>query len=243
MKKTALVTGAAVRLGRAIVEALAHDGYNVAIHYNSSANEAGQLSGDLNKRYGSGSAKIFKADLHDIDACKKLPHDVFKAFGGRLDLLVNNASIFEKIPLESITDGVIEKYHKMHVIAPATLCIESAKYLKSAKPGRIVNIVDVYADYPKAGYLPYTISKAALKALTRQLAIELAPDTLVNAIAPGAILQPVSGGESVKIIESKIPLKKFGEPSDIAHALLFLAKTAYVTGQTIVVDGGRSLTI
>ncbi len=243
-KKVALVTGAALRVGRSITKALAAKGYRVAIHYRSSQKDATDLANDINSEYGQKSAKTFKADLNNTEAVKTLPRDVHEAFG-RLDILVNNASIFEKTPLGQMTYNDIERYHATHVLAPATLCLESSKWLKEAGPGHIVNMVDVYADYPKKGYLPYTVSKAGLKALTRQLAVELAPDILVNAIAPGAILEP-SGeghGDNMEAIINKVPLKRFGKPEDITKAVLFLAEAKYITGQTIVVDGGRSLNI
>lgn len=242
--KVALVTGAGRRLGRAIALKLSGSGYRVAVHYRSSESEASSLAGKINAAEGSGAAMIFKADLNNISECVRLPHEVIEVFG-RLDLLVNNASIFQKSAMEGITPEAIERYHATHVTAPAALSMEASRCLRAASPGRIVNIVDVYADYPKKGYLPYTISKAGLKALTRQLAVELAPDVLVNAVAPGAILEPAGGAreETLKAIEGRIPLGRFGSPEDISRTVLFLAQADYITGQTIVVDGGRSLNI
>lgn len=240
----ALVTGAARRLGRAIALKLSENGWRVAVHYRSSDREAASLAERINAAGGEGSAKTFKADLNNISECVRLPHEVCEAFG-RLDLLVNNASIFQKSGVEQITPEAIERYHATHVVAPAALSMEASRRLGEAAPGRIVNIVDVYASYPKKGYLPYTISKAGLKALTRQLAVELAPDVLVNAVAPGAILEPSGGAgeETVKAIEARIPLGRFGSPEDISKTVLFLAQADYITGQTVVVDGGRSLNI
>ena len=241
--KVALITGAARRLGRAIAAVMADNGYKVGIHYRSSADEAGSLAVELDERHGKGTALIFQADLHDISACQRLPAEVAGKFG-RMDVLVNNASIFDKAAMDEFIPESIERYHATHVLAPATLSISASKILAKSGPGRIINIVDVYADYPKKGYLPYTISKAGLKSLTRQLAVELAPEVLVNAVAPGAILEPAGGGdEKVDAIIGKIPLKRFGKPGDIAGAVLFLAGADYITGHTIVVDGGRSLCI
>lgn len=243
-KPVALVTGAARRLGRAIASSLADAGYKVAIHYRTSEAEARDLEKEITAKYGDGAARLFRADLSDTDAVLRLPNEVCEEFG-RLNLLVNNASLFEKSVMEHVTPEAIEKYHATHVLAPAALSIEAAGMLREACPGRIVNIVDVFADYPKKGYLPYTISKAGLKALTRQLAVELAPEVLVNAVAPGAILEPIDGGsqEMIDAIVEKIPLKRFGKPEDITKAVLFFAETEYVTGHTMVVDGGRSLNI
>ncbi|VAX25982.1 FolM Alternative dihydrofolate reductase 1 [hydrothermal vent metagenome] len=243
VKPVALITGAARRLGSAISHKLAENGYRIAIHYRDSAEEAFSLAERLNTACGEGSAITFQADLLNRESVINLPELVHNAFG-RLDLLVNSASIFEKTDISKVTQSSIALFHDIHVVTPALLSIASAKWLKISQPGRIVNMVDVYADFAKKGYLPYTISKAGLKALTRQLAAELAPDILVNAIAPGAILEPSANtGESSEAIIKKIPMRRFGSPGDIARTVLFLAETEYITGQTIVVDGGRSLGI
>ncbi len=242
-RPVALVTGAARRLGSAISSKLAENGHRIAIHYRNSADEALSLAQRLDAAHGEGSAIIFQADLLDRESAINLPESVHNAFG-RLDLLVNSASVFQKTPVEEVTGSSIDKFHDIHVVTPALLSLASAKWLKISQPGRIVNMVDIYADFAKKGYLPYTISKAGLKALTRQLAAELAPDILVNAIAPGAILEPSADtGESAEAIIKKIPMQRFGSPEDIAKTVLFLAETEYITGQTIVVDGGRSLGI
>lgn len=241
--QVALITGAARRLGRKITETLARNGFKVAIHYRNSSDDAERLAESLNEKYGEKSAKTFQADLDDILQLKKLP-GLVHSFFGRLDLLVNNASIFEKIPFDQVSHEDILRFHHTNVAAPAALCVESAKWLRENKPGRIINIVDIYGDYPKKNFLPYTISKAGLKALTRQLAIELAPDILVNAVSPGAILEPSADIEEPKEnIINKIPLKRFGTPEDIANTALFLARSNYINGQCITVDGGRSLNI
>lgn len=242
--RVALITGAARRVGLEISLALAEAGFLIAIHHRESTKEAEELSAQITAKHGFGSAKLFKADLADEKELANLPHLVHREFG-RLDLLINSASIFHKTPQGELNRAAIEEFHSIHVVAPALLCVESAQYLKAGKPGRIINMVDVYARFAKKDYLAYTISKAGLEALTRQLAVELAPDILVNAIAPGAILEPVDGAgpETRDRILARIPLGRFGKPEEIAKAVLFLAGSDYITGQTIVIDGGRTLTI
>lgn len=244
-KPVALVTGAAKRVGKEIVLTLADAGYKTAIHYGSSSIEAEALASDINSRFGAGAAFAIKADLYDMDACKELPYRVMENFG-RIDLLVNNASIFYKTPIDKVSSGEIDRFHTIHVKAPFEISLAAAKYLgEKSAPGGIINMIDIHTDFVRKDYLPYTISKASLKALTKTLALELAPKILVNAIAPGAILEPTSGhppGVEEKIV-ARIPLRKFGEPSDIAKTVLFLAEAKYITGQTIVVDGGRTLSV
>lgn len=238
----ALITGAARRLGRSITLALAGDGFQVAIHYRDSEQRAVNLAGEILS--DNGSSEIFRADLLDDPACSKLVDDVTAKFG-RLDILVNNASFFTKTPLEKISYSDIEKFHRIHVAAPAMLSLYSAEALRKSGPGRIINLLDIHARIPRKGFLPYSISKAGLEALTRNLAMELAPDILVNAVSPGAILEPKEGMDAAIIpaMIKKIPLQRFGEPDDIAKCVLFLSRSNYITGQTVVVDGGRCLSI
>lgn len=242
--RVALITGAARRVGRAVCLALADAGFLIAIHHRESKKDAEELLAQITARHGSASAKLFQADLADEEELLNLPHRVHREFG-RLDLLINNASVFHKTPLAELNRAAIEEFHSIHVVAPALLSAESAQYLKTGKPGRIINMGDVYSRFAKKDYLAYTVSKAGLEALTRQLAVELAPEILVNAISPGAILAPVDGAgpETMDKILARIPLGRFGEPEDIAKAVLFLAGSDYITGQTIVIDGGRTLTI
>jgi pteridine reductase len=242
--RVALITGAAKRVGRVVCLALADAGFLIAIHHRESKKDAEELLAQIIAKHGSGSAKLFQADLADEKELVALPHRVHREFG-QLDLLINNASVFHKTPLAGLNRADIEKFHTIHVVTPALLCAESAQYLKAGKPGHIINIGDVYSRFAKKDYLAYTVSKAGLEALTRQLAVELAPEILVNAISPGAILAPVDGAgpETMDKILARIPLGRFGEPEDIAKAVLFLAGSDYITGQTIVIDGGRTLTV
>jgi len=239
-KPVALVTGGAKRLGQVIALKLAGGGYRVAIHYHMSKKEAEELAARLCALYGAGAAAAFGADITSPVACDNLAAAVVETFG-RLDLLVNNASVFAKNPIDTVRAGDFEKYHAVHVVAPFFLSVAAAEHLRTSAPGRIVNILDIYADIPRAGYTPYTVSKAGLKALTKQLALELAPAILVNAVAPGAILEPAGGMDEAmkRSMLAKIPMGRFGAPEDIAAAVLFFTTADYLTGHVLNVDGGR----
>lgn len=243
-KPVALVTGAARRLGREISLGLARAGYAVAVHYRSSQDEAESLVAAIGSGHGVGSAAAFRADLDDPASCAKLVSGVAEKFGG-LDLLVNNASMFRKTPLENVTADDMQNFMSVHVMAPAVLSMKAAPLLRKGAPGRIINMLDIFASYPRKGFTPYTVSKAGLMALTRQLALELAPGVLVNGVAPGAILEPEAGFDEsvVESLRKRIPLGRFGEADDIVRTVLFLAGSCYITGQTIVVDGGRSINL
>jgi len=242
--KVALVTGAARRLGSCVAQALAGHGYKMAIHHRSAKPEADELARVINAKRGKNMAAVFMADLSETAACEKLVRSVVKTFGG-LDLLVNNASFFTKTPLGAITAGDIERSHSIHVIAPALMSLAAIESLRNGEPGHIINMLDIYADYPRKDFMAYTLAKAGLKSLTKQLALELAPDILVNAVAPGAILPPaqIEDADSFSKALERIPLKRFGAAGDISAAVMFLSQAEYITGHTIVVDGGRSLYI
>ncbi len=242
--KVALITGGAKRLGKEITCALANNGYKVAIHYFNSGEQAEELANSINSGKNETLAITCKADLINEKERGSLVGKVVEDFG-RIDLLVNNASIFERTKLPDIDIGEQDLFHSVHVKAPLRLSLDLAAHLLNlGRKGCIINLVDIHADFALKGYTPYAISKAGLKTMTRQLALELAPDILVNAIAPGAILEPAeSSPGSTERITAKIPLKRFGKPSDIAKTVIFLADSDYITGQTIVVDGGRTLSV
>ncbi|MDH5638300.1 MAG: SDR family oxidoreductase [Nitrospinota bacterium] len=243
-KPVAIVTGGARRLGAEICLALAREGYQVAVHHNSSELEASALVERIEKENGSGQAAAFMADITDADSRATLVDQVATRFG-RLDLLVNNASKYTKTPPDEMTMEDLTVYHKIHVEAPTHLALLTRKLLAQGTPGRIINILDIFADFPRKGFLPYCASKAGLKAITKQLALELAPDILVNGVAPGAILPPEGGleGAAMARIMDRIPLGRFGQAGDISQAVVFLASSRYITGQVITVDGGRSINI
>jgi pteridine reductase len=241
--RVALVTGASRRIGAAIVRGLHAAGYRVLLHYHRSADEARQLAEELNAER-PGSVVTQQADLDDTAALSGLVNQAIDAWG-HLDALVNNASTFYPTPLGTVTESQWDALLGSNLKAPFFLCQAAAPQL-ARRQGAIVNLVDVYAERPLKGYPVYSIAKAGLAALTRSLAVELAPDIRVNGVAPGAILWPeqTDGGQTQADILARIPLARPGSPADIAGAVRFLLESApYVTGQIIAVDGGRSVFI
>mgnify|MGYP001812976857 CR=1 FL=1 len=239
--KVVLVTGAARRIGAAIVTRLHANGACVAIHFRGSADDAGALADRLNAEREN-SAKTFRADLLDTAALPRLIDDVV-AWGGRLDGLVNNASTFYPTPVGEITEAHWDDLVGSNFKAPLFLIQAAAGELQRTRGG-IVNIVDIHAQRPLRDHPVYGPAKAALAMLTRSLAKDLAPHVRVNGVSPGAILWP-EGGMTETAQESilrQIPLQRAGNPDDIAGCVVYLVRDAsYVTGQIIAVDGGRSI--
>ncbi len=239
--KTALVTGAARRIGAAIARTLHSNGADVAIHFRGSADDATRLADDLNAERPD-SAAIFDADLTDISGLNSLLEDIL-AWRGRLDILVNNASNFYSTPIGEITEEQWDDLVGINLKAPLFLAQAARSALRDAN-GVIVNIVDIHAQRPLRDHAVYGLAKAGLAMLTRSLAKDLAPEIRVNGVAPGAILWPEDGMSDAtkEAILGQVPLGRAGDPEDIANAVLYLAHEAgYVTGQIIAVDGGRSI--
>jgi pteridine reductase len=239
--KVILVTGAARRIGAAIVTRLHENGARVAIHYRGSAGDAQSLAESLNSAR-AGSAAVFWADLLDVNSMKPLV-DAVVEWGGRLDGLINNASSFFPTPVGSITEIEWDELIGSNLKAPLFLAQAAAGYLRDNN-GSIVNIVDIHAKRPLRDHAVYGAAKAGLAMLTRSLAKDLAPDIRVNGVSPGAILWPANGmTETVQeSILQQIPLARAGDPQDIAGCVLYLLRDAtYITGQIIPVDGGRSI--
>jgi pteridine reductase len=237
----ALVTGAGRRVGAAIAGTLHGQGAGVAIHYRESAADATALAAALN-RARPGSALAIQADLHDTGRLGGLVDAVVR-HAGRLDILVNNASSFYPTPLAGINEEQWSDLLGTNLKAPLFLAQAALPHLKSAK-GVIINIVDIHAIRPLKDHTMYGAAKAGLAFLTRALARDLAPDIRVNGVAPGAILWPEGGvsDQMQEIVLKQIPLKRVGEPADVAACVLYLVRDArYVTGQIIAVDGGRSV--
>ena len=239
--KVALVTGGARRVGAAIARRLHAAGASVLIHYRDSEADADAILGELNGRRPKSAASV-KAELLAPIAPRALVGAALDSFG-RLDLLVNNASSFFPIGV-----GAVEASHREELIgsnlrAPLFICQEAAPEL-AKNAGAIVNIVDIHAERPLKGYPVYSIAKGGLAAMTRSLAVELAPKVRVNGVSPGAIAWPDDGqfdpAERQRIVATT-PLARVGAPEDIAQAVHFLACATYVTGQIIAVDGGRSI--
>ncbi len=239
--KVALVTGAAHRIGAAIACALHDQGMNVVLHYRSSAQAANDLERRLNHARAH-SAALVQGDLQRIEALPTII-DRTLAIWGRLDVLVNNASSFFPTALGSITEAHWDALIDSNLKAPLFLSQAAAPALADTG-GCIINIADIHAERPLKGYCVYSVAKAGLVMLTKSLARELGPRVRVNAVAPGAILWPEHGVDDPgkQEIIARTALKRQGTPDDIARAVLFLARdAAYISGEVIAVDGGRSL--
>jgi pteridine reductase len=239
--RTALVTGGARRVGAAIARRLHAAGASVVLHYRDSANDADKLAAELNALRAK-SAVTVKAELLAPIAPRALVAAALEGFG-RLDLLVNNASSFFPVEVGAIEASHFEELIGANLRAPLFISQEAAPHLAEAR-GAIVNIVDIHAERPLKGYSVYSIAKSGLAALTRSLALELAPEVRVNGVAPGAIAWPEDGqlgAEERQRILKTTPLGRLGAPEDIAQAVHFLVCAPYVTGQILAVDGGRSI--
>ena len=239
----ALITGGAKRVGAAIARRLHGAGFDLAVHYRSSAEEALALQAELESQRAD-SVQIFQADLADLAATQALVPAVIAHFG-RLDALINNASSFYPTPLGEIDSAQFDDLFVTNARAPLFLAQAAAPHLRESR-GAIVNLVDIYADRPIPRYLPYCMAKAALVALTYGLARELGPDVRVNAIAPGNIIwsENPEKADTPEMVLQRTALQRQGSPEDLAGAALFLIRDAgYVTGQVLRVDGGRWLNI
>lgn len=239
--KVVLVTGAARRIGAAIAARLHRAGASVAIHYRGSRDDADALAAHLNETR-TDSAATFQADLLDTGALPGLVDSVV-AWGGRLDVLVNNASTFYPTPLGEVTEEHWRDLVGSNLKAPLFLSQAALTELRK-RHGVIINLIDVHAQRPLTNHPVYGPAKAGLAMLTRSLAKDLAPEIRVNGVSPGAILWPADGmSDAVKqSIIGQVPLARPGDPDDIAGAVLYLVRDAgYVTGQILAVDGGRSI--
>lgn len=239
-EKVALVTGSAKRIGRAVANALADRGVHQAVHYRTSKTEADEAV-ELFRVLGV-DAETFQADLSQVKEVEALASEVLKRFG-RLDILVNNASVFFPSPLGEVTDHQWDTLINTNLKGPFFLAQKVGLAMKAAVGGTIINIGDWAAERPYAGYLPYCISKAGVVAMTKGLAKALAPEVRVNCINPGPVMLPEDLSEAEKEeVMRKIPLQRTGSPADIANAVVFLCEgTDFMTGAVITVDGGRAV--
>ena len=237
-QKVALVTGGARRVGAGTIRALHGQGWRILLHYRSSAADAQDLADELNA-VRPGSVALFQLDLLQTARLPELVDAALAQFG-RLDALVNNASSFYPTPMGGIGEEAWDDLIGSNLKAPLFLAQAAAPALAKTG-GAIVNIADIHAERPLAGFPVYTIAKAGVAALTR----ELAPAVRVNAIAPGANIWPENetgfdAAERARILSTS-PLARTGEPQDIAQAIVFLLEASYVTGVILPVDGGRNV--
>jgi pteridine reductase len=238
--KVALITGGAHRLGAAVARTLHAEGMKLVIHYLTSEKAAHALQQELHQNRPD-SVMLVRGDLNNGEKpLKNLVYETVDSFD-RLDVLINNASRFYPTPLGQATEESWDDLVGTNLKAPFFLAQAAAPHLKKTA-GCIVNIADIYGDRPLKNYPIYSLAKAGLIMLTKSLARELGPTVRANAIAPGVILWPEVGMDemSKQRIISRTPLKRSGEPEDIARTALFLIRDgSFITGQVIGVDGGR----
>jgi NAD(P)-dependent dehydrogenase (short-subunit alcohol dehydrogenase family) len=236
--RVVLVTGAAKRLGRAIALHVAEEGADVVIHYRSSRAQAAEAVAQIEK-LGRRSAAL-PADLASVSEIKRLFNDTSKLFG-RLDVLVNSAANFLHTKFETTTEETWDASLDANLKAPFFCSQAAAPLLRQSGRGVIINFSDVGGLLAWPGYIPHCISKAGVIMLTRCLAKALAPEIRVNAVAPGTIRMPGDPPEMEADFIRRAPLHRSGKPSDVAAAVSFLIHSDFMTGQVLVLDGGRTL--
>jgi len=234
--RIALVTGAGRRVGRAIATALGERRMHVAVHYNGSADGARETAADIEN--GGGKATLFQADLSQRDGPATLVDAVVEKLG-TLDVLVNSAAIMQRTPLASVTPADWDATFAINSRAPFFAAVTAGRHM-AERGGVIVNIADLAALETWPAYIPHGLSKTVVVQMTRALARSLAPSVRVNAVAPGVILLPDGWDEdSGERLRRTTPLKRLGSVNDVVGAVIYLLEADYVTGETIVVDGGR----
>ena len=235
--KTALITGGAHRVGKAITLELARAGANVVINYNRSAEAAQATAAEVQQI--DREALVVQADVADLSAVQAMVAAAKEKFGG-IDILVNSASLFQKTPVP--TDDYSAWHRVTNILLNGSFyCANTvAPLMLEGGAGVIINIVDLTAWLPAPGFTAHSVGKAGLLALTKQLALELAPAVRVNAIAPGPVLPPPDYDDSQnEKIADRTSLQRWGSAEDVAEAVHFLIKADYITGEFITVDGGE----
>jgi pteridine reductase len=234
-RPVALVTGAGRRIGRAIALALAERGYDLAVHYNASLAGAEETANEAAR--AAVTARLFGADLTQPAAPARLVQTVVRDCG-RLDVVVNSAAVMLRTPVGEVTPEAWDLILHLNLRAPFFIAQAAAPHLPEG--GVIINIADLSAFETWPGYLPHGASKAGVVHLTRGLARALAPRVRVNGVAPGTVLLPDGwDAESAQRLLETTPLARWGSPADVVQAVLYLLDATYVTGETIIVDGGR----
>ncbi len=237
--KVALVTGAAKRLGRSIALALAQRGAELVIHYRDSEREAQEVLALIRK--AGGKPVAVRGDVSVAVDVECVVETAMRAFG-RIEILVNSAAIFYRTPFEKLTEEDWDRFMDVNLKGPFLLCRRVGSIMLGQGRGKIVNLADIGGLKVWAEYIPYSVSKAGLIALTKGLAKALAPTVQVNAIAPGAVLLPeeTTQEERERAIR-RVPLDRLGSPEDIARAVVYLVENDFITGDVLTVDGGQHL--
>lgn len=237
--RVALVTGGAVRVGRAIALGLAKQGMRVVVHFHSSRAPADELLGLI--RSSGGEAVAIAADLERPEEAARLAEEAEAAFGG-VDVLVNNASIFPAERLEDTDVALWDRVMAVNLRAPFLLTRHLAAGMRRRGGGVVINLADLAGLQPWAAYAAHSVSKAGLVHLTRVAARSLAPEIRVAAIAPGTVLPPEGlPAEEVERLARSTPLHRNGSPDDVVQAVLYLLRADFVTGEVLVIDGGKRL--
>jgi NAD(P)-dependent dehydrogenase (short-subunit alcohol dehydrogenase family) len=238
-RPVALVTGGAKRIGRAIAEDLCANGYDAAVHFHGSRGEAEALQTAM-QALGA-RVELFEADLSDVSACKAMFAAAAAAFG-QIDLLVNNASVFEDDSMGALDEALFDRHFAIHVKAPSFLTEAFAKALPAGAKGNIVNIIDQRVWRPTPNFYSYLLSKAALWTATRTMAQALAPDIRVNAIGPGPTLRNMrQNAEDFQRQMDGLLLRRGPDLSEFGATIRYLVGANSVTGQMIALDGGQHL--
>lgn len=231
-----MVTGAGHRVGRAIAVALGGRGMRVAVHYNATADGARETAKHVEA--AGGQASLFSSDLTKAESAAELIADVTAKMGG-LDVLVNSAAVMLRTPFGEVTPKQWHDVMSLNLKAPFFLAQAAAPHLKKAR-GVIVNIADLAAFETWPGYIPHGLSKSGMVYLTRALARVMAPEVRVGGVAPGTVLLPDNFSEKdADHLQETTPLERHGSPEDVTRTVLFILDSDYLTGETIVVDGGR----
>lgn len=238
-RPVALVTGAGVRLGRAIAEGLAEDGCDLVLHACRSQRPLRALAQELRRR--KVQVALLRGDLREVKTCQRLAREAWRAYG-RIDILINNAAVYWPTPLKRLNERELEAFWSLNLRAPYILSAELGRRMKKRGTGCIVNMACLSGLRAWKNYVPYSISKAGVVSLTHGLAKLLAPEVRVNAIAPGTVLPPAGLGrvEAGKLRDA-IPLKRFGSPRDVVRAVKYLVESDFTTGVILPVDGGKML--